>query len=74
MGQPRSFICRNKEADTQAGVTFGLTAEYGDKVGGVIEDADVGMRGGIRVRAGESVKELITAGDLGYFVQNAISG
>lgn len=72
-GNHAAFFCRNKEADTQAGVTFGLTAEYGDKIGGLIEDADVGARGGVRVRAGESVKELITAGDLGYFVQNAIS-
>lgn len=72
-GNHAAFLCRNKEADTQAGVTFGVTAEYGDKVGGVIQDPDVGMRGGVRVRAGESVKELIAAGDLGYFVQNAIS-
>jgi hypothetical protein len=72
-GKHAAFMVRNKEADTEVGITFGVTAQWGDRVGGVIEDADVGLRGGQRVRAGESVKELITANDLGYFVQNAVA-
>lgn len=72
-GKHAAFLVRNKQADTQGGVTFGFTAQWGDRVGGVIEDADVGMRGGRRVRAGESVIELATADDLGYFFQNAVA-
>lgn len=72
-GKHAAFLVRNQEADVQGGVTFGLTAQYGDQVGGTISDPDVGMRGGERVRAGESVKELITANDLGYFAQNAVA-
>ncbi len=72
-GKHAAFTVRNQEADVQGGVTFGLTAQYGDQVAGTIEDPDVGMRGGQRIRAGESVKELITANDLGYFFQNAVT-
>lgn len=71
-GNHAAFLVRNKEADTETGITFGVTAQWGDRVGGVIEDADVGLRGGQRVRAGESVKELVTANDLGFLFQNAV--
>jgi hypothetical protein len=72
-GKHCSFLVRNQEADTQGGVTFGFTAQWGDKVAGTILDPDVGMRGGVRVRSGESVVELVTANDLGYFMQNAVA-
>lgn len=54
------------------GITFGLTAEYGTKVGGRIEDPDIGLQGGFRIRVGERVKELIVAQDVGYFIQDAM--
>lgn len=72
-GKHAAFLVRNQEADTQGGITFGFTAQWGDRVAGTIVDPDVGLRGGERVRAGESVKELVTANDLGYFVQNAVA-
>ncbi|WP_198086643.1 hypothetical protein [Variovorax sp. E3] len=72
-GNHAAFLARNKEADTQFGVTFGYTAQFGDQVAGTIEDPDVGMRGGQRVRAGESVRELVVANDMGFFVENAIN-
>lgn len=72
-GKHAAFLVRDQEADTQGGVSFGMTAQWGDRVGGTVSDGDVGMRGGERVRAGESVKELITAPDLGYYVQNAVA-
>jgi hypothetical protein len=72
-GLDAGFCYRNMSANTRGGVTFGMTAEYGDKIGGTIEDADIGARGGQRVRTGESVKELITANDLGYLFKNAVA-
>lgn len=72
-GKHAAFTVRNKLADTQGGVTFGMTAQWGDRVAGYVEDADVGLRGGRRVRAGESVIELATADDLGYLFQNAVA-
>jgi hypothetical protein len=56
------------------GLTFGLTAQWGQRVAGTIEnDPDVGLRGGTRVRVGEAVKELVIASDVGYFFQNAVA-
>lgn len=72
-GKHISLIYRDVLANNQSGTTFGFTAQYGDRVGMELPDADIGMRGGITVRSGESVKELITAPDLGYFIQNVIA-
>lgn len=47
--------------------TFMLTARFGTPVSGSIEDPDIGMRGGRRVRAGESVKEFVTSNQGAYF-------
>lgn len=72
-GKHAAFLHRNMQADSQFGITFGFTARFGNPVGGYIDDPDMGMRGGRRVRAGESVKELVTANDLGFFFQNAVN-
>lgn len=71
-GNHAAFLYRNKQANTQAGITFGYTAQFGEKVAGTIEDPDIGLHGGQRVRSGESVKELVVAPDMGFFVENAI--
>lgn len=55
------------------GITFGLTAQYGSRLAGRIEDKDVGLQGGVRIRTGERVKELIIAKDVGYLIQNAVA-
>lgn len=70
-GNHCSLIYRDSLAGVQDRVTYGVTAQWGDRVAGQIEDKDLGMRGGVRVRVGESVAELICAIDLGYFIQNA---
>lgn len=72
-GKHASFMHRNMEADTDFGITFGMTAQFGGRVSGTIEDADIGMNGGKRVRNGESVKELLTANDLGFLFKNAVA-
>lgn len=72
-GKGAAFLYRSMTADTRGGVTFGFTAQWGDRIAGTIEDADIGLRGGQRVRAGESVKELVTANDLGYYFAAAVA-
>lgn len=72
-GKHAVFMAQNKEADTQYGVSFGLTAQFGDRVAGTIEDSDIGLDGGVRARVGERVKELITANDLAYAFFNAVA-
>jgi hypothetical protein len=72
-GKHLALIFRDKTASTRGKVTFGFTAQFQDRVAGSQPDGDIGLRGGERVRAGESVKELITANDLGYFIENAVA-
>lgn len=54
-------------------ITFGFTAEWGSRVAGSMPEPKVGLRGAQRVRAGESVRELVVASDVGYFFQNAVA-
>lgn len=53
-------------------VTWGFTAQYGTKVAGRIEDPDIGLEGGFRIRSGERVKEEIVAKDVGYLIQDPV--
>lgn len=72
-GKHASLIYRDSLADASRGTTFGFTAQFGDRIAGAVEDRDIGMRGGQRTRVGESVKEVITAPDLGYLFQSAVA-
>ena len=72
-GKHIALLYRDRLANTQRGTTFGYTARFGDAVAGQWEDKNIGLRGGVVVRAGESVKEVIAANDLGYFLENVIS-
>lgn len=51
-------------------VTFGFTAQTGTRVAGQWEDEKIGLRGGTRVRTGETVKEIICAPSLGYLLED----
>jgi hypothetical protein len=72
-GNDALFFYRDMNADTEYGVTFGITAEFGSRVAGSIVDPDMGIRGGERQRVGESVKELLIAPDLAYLFKNAVN-
>lgn len=72
-GKHAALVYRDKNADTQRGTTFGFTAQWGGRVAGSEFDKNIGMRGGQVVRVGESVKELITANDLGYLITDAVA-
>lgn len=70
-GNHCALLHRNRLATNQRGITFGITAQHGTRVGGQIAEPKVGLRGATRVRSGESVRELIVAADVGYFIQDA---
>ena len=73
-GKHCALIHQNPMATVEGGgVTFGLTADYGGRVSGRIEDPDVGLQGGFRVRVGERVKEIIIAKDVGYLFTTAVA-
>lgn len=65
------FIDPTVTAET-GGITFGFTAQYGDRVGGT-KQLDIGLRGGVAVRAGETVKELTIANRAGFFIEDAVA-
>jgi len=60
-------------ATTQMGMTWGLTAVVGAKIGGTIEEPKIGMEGGRSVRIGEKIRELVVAKECGFIIQNAVS-
>jgi len=72
-GKHASFIHRNKLADRTRSVSFGYTVPYGTAIAGSDPDKNIGLRGGQRVRVGESVCELITAADAAFFFQDAVA-
>jgi len=66
------YLDMGKRTSNDATMTWGFTAELGTRVSGSIEDKDIGLEGGIRVRVGERAKELVAAKDVGYLIQNVI--
>jgi len=74
-GKHTAFLYLNPQVQgPQSGLTFGVTAQWGQRIAGTIgSDPTIGMRGGTRVRVGESLKELVLASDAGYFFQNAVA-
>ena len=64
---------RHRAAGPQAGVTFGFTAAWGNKIAGNLDEPRIGLTGSQRVRVGERVKELVVATDISYYFQNAVA-
>lgn len=71
-GNHCALLYRNRLADTRSGMTFGLTAQWQTRVSGQLPEPKIGLRGSTRVRSGESVKELIVAGQTGFLFTDAI--
>lgn len=75
-GKHLALLSINPLAQMQGGVsqlTWMATARFGQPVAGSIMDPDLGFRGGVRVRAGESVREVQISQLCGYFFQNAVA-
>lgn len=73
-GKHAAFYYQAPTVETTDDVTFGVTAQWGSRIAGTVEnDPSIGLRGGTRVRVGESVKEVILANDAAYFFQNAVA-
>ena len=53
--------------------TFGFTAEFGTRIAGTMDEPKMGLRGSVRIRVGESVKEVISASASGYYFENAVA-
>lgn len=57
----------------QGEVAFGATFEFEQRQVQEWTDRDIGLRGGQRIRVGESVRERIIANQAGFFIQNAVA-
>jgi len=69
-GPDCALIVRNPQANLRGGApTFCLTAQFGQRIAGAEQDSKIGMRGGQRVRVGESVAELVICDELGYLIK-----
>lgn len=64
----------DRTATNAGGLTHMLTVQYGTRMAGVIDDPHAGgLRGGRRVRVGESVKELIIGARTSYLFADAVA-
>lgn len=72
-GKSIALLHINPVATPGQGITWGMTAQFGTKIAGRIEDPDQGLEGGYRVRSGERLRELMVAKDVGYLIQNAVA-
>jgi len=72
-GNMLAALHTNEVQARAAGTTFGFTAQYLTRYAAKWEDRNVGLRGGTRVRAGESVKEVICASQFGYLLQEPLT-
>lgn len=73
-GKHMALIYQDRNADVRGNrASFAWTAEWGTRIAGSVPDKDIGLRGGQRVRVGESVAEVISANDLGYLFINAVA-
>lgn len=72
-GDMVSLIYQDVMANNRNGTTYGFTAQYKTRLAGSEYDRDIGLRGGERVRVGESVKEVVSAKSLGYLLLNCVA-
>ena len=59
--------------DDDQSPAFALTFQWGDQVAGTYDDPKIGLFGGVRVKAGESLIEKQVAPFAGYMFENAIA-
>lgn len=62
----------HKSSPKDGVMTWGFTAECGGPIAGKYEDPNVGLEGGIVMRVGEKVRELVCAKSLGFQIRSAI--
>ena len=70
-GKHASALFLSEDAANADQPTFGWTARFGTRIAGTMPEPKMGLRGSVRVRVGESVLEVISANNSGYFWQDA---
>jgi hypothetical protein len=69
-----SLIYQKSAAELQDDVTFMLTASWEGPIASrkELDAGEVGIRGGVRVTVGDSVKEVLVSKEAGYFLESVI--
>lgn len=65
------YVSENAAANDQP--TYGFTGQFGNRIAGTLDEPKVGLRGSRRVRSGETLIEVISAPETGYYFQNAVA-
>ncbi|WP_375680969.1 MULTISPECIES: capsid protein [unclassified Bartonella] len=66
------YIDPTKQQADGSVISWGFSAQLGERLSGVIQDPDIGLSGGKRVRVGERVCELVAAKDAGVLLQEVV--
>jgi hypothetical protein len=61
------------QIDPQGGNSWGFTAQFGERIAGTIVDPNIGLLGGVKVRAGESVREVVPAPEFGFLLSAVVA-
>ncbi|MBX9702380.1 MAG: major capsid protein [Acetobacteraceae bacterium] len=72
-GKSCALMFSSPDAANADAPTWGWTAQFGDRVAGDMPEPKMGLRGSVRVRAGESVLEVVTAPAVGYLFSAAVA-
>lgn len=72
-GNKVSLHYQDAMADNRNGTTWGFTAPFKQRESSQWFDKNIGARGGQRVRVVESLKEVVSAKDLGYLIETVTS-
>jgi hypothetical protein len=72
-GKHIAMLRRDSNPNQPGKMSFMWTAQFKTRMAGADADRNIGPRGGQRVRVWESVKEVVSANDLGYMIVNAVA-
>ncbi|PRA86944.1 capsid protein [Ochrobactrum sp. MYb29] len=67
-----SYVDTSKASPEDNILTWGFTAEYETRIAGSLPAPEVGLKGGIRIRVGEMVEEVVCAKSLGFIIRDAV--
>lgn len=71
-GPHLSLLYVNEKANPRNGVSWGYTAQFGTPWAGSMFDKDISAQGGMDIRSGERLRELVVAPQCGYFFENCL--
>lgn len=72
-GNSISLLFINPAVGPEAGTTWGMTCCYGTRFAGDWYDRNAGLEGAQVIRLGERCREIVTAPEVGFLLQNVVT-